>query len=89
MTADRYSKDQKSIIEDFQATFSSVVGRRTLDCIKQQSGFNDRIIPRGIDGIVGTLIDLGNRDLYLFIRDKMLADPNEQVQTTANPEEAE
>ena len=89
MTEDRYSKNQREIIDDFQATFSSVVGRRTLDCLKQQSGYDDRIIPRGIDGIVGTLIDLGSRDLYLFIKDKMLADPNEQVQATANPEKAE
>lgn len=85
MTEDRYSKDQKSIIEDFQATFSSSIGKRVYNYLAQQSGFNDRIIPNG--EITG--FELGRRDLYLFIRDKMLADPNEQVQTSANPEEAE
>ena len=85
MTEDRYSKNQREIIDDFQATFSSVAGRRVYDHLARQSGFNDRIIPNG--ELTG--FELGRRDLYLFIKDKMLADPNEQVQTTANPEEAE
>lgn len=89
MTADRYSKNEKGVIDDFQTVFSTVVGKRVYDCLAQQSGFNHRIIPTGLDGIVGALIDLGSRDLYLFIRDKMLTDPNEQVQTSANPEDAE
>lgn len=85
MTEDKYSEEQKNLIEDYQKVFTSDAGQRVYDHLAEQSKYNKRIIPNGEI----TAFELGQRDMFLFIKDKMGANPNKQVQTNANPESAE
>lgn len=76
--------EQKQIILDYQMTFDTDHGRRVKDDLQKWSGFDDRIVPQGIPDI--TAFELGRRDMFLHIKDKMDADLNEEVQETAESE---
>lgn len=73
---------QRQIVLDYQMTFGSDHGRRVYEDLKKWSGYDDRIIPQG----EMTAFELGRRDMFLHIKDKMDADLNEKVQETSESE---
>jgi len=75
---------QKQLVLDYQTTFDSEYGRRVLDDLQKWSGFNDRIIPMGVPDV--TAFDLGRRDMFLHIKDKLDYKVDKEVQETAESE---
>lgn len=65
---------QKQLIEDCQITFATPHGKRVYEAIRKWSGYEDRIVPTGTPGIVE--FELGKRELFLYIKDKVEADLN-------------
>ena len=76
----------KQLILDYQIVFSSEYGERVLSDLRKWSGYEDRIIPIGIDGLVGAVSDLGRRDMFLHIKDKIDANLDKERQETAESE---
>lgn len=74
--------EQKQVVIDYQTTFDSEFGRRVYKDLKKWSGYDDRILPNG----EMTGFELGRRDMFLHIKDKMDADLNKEVQETAESE---
>lgn len=74
----------KQLILDYQTVFGSEYGERVLADLSKWSGYEDRIIPQGIPDI--TAFDLGRRDMFLHIKDKIDADLDKEVQETAESE---
>lgn len=74
--------EQRQLLIDYQTTFGSDSGRRVYDDIMKWSGYNDRIIPCG--EITG--FNLGRRDMFLHIKDKMETEPDAETQTEAESE---
>lgn len=79
--------NQKQLVLDYKMTFDSEHGRRVLNDLQKWSGFNDRIIPAGVPDV--TAFDLGRRDMFLYIKDKIDADLDKEVQETAETAESE
>jgi len=77
---------QKQLLIDYQMTFGSDHGMRVLEDLQKWSGYDDRIIPVGIDGLVGAISDLGRRDMFLHIKDKLETRPDKEIQETAEGE---
>ena len=69
--------EQRQLAMDFQATFDTPHGKRTYDAIMRQSGYKERILP-GHAQVMG--FDLGKRDLFLYILDKVEADTSQPAQ---------
>lgn len=78
--------EQKQLVLDYQITFDSEHGKRVLDDLQKWSGYNDRIIPAGVPDM--TAFDLGRRDMFLHIKDKIDAELDKEVQETAESEVA-
>jgi len=80
---------QKQLIEDFQLTFGTQHGKRAYEAIKKWSRYEDSIMPNEVQGMME--FDLGRRDLFLQILDKVEADmarmleDDQQAQTQAAP----
>lgn len=77
--------EQKQIIIDYQITFDTDHGRRVKDDLQKWSGFDDRIIPAGVPDVTG--FELGKRDMFLHIKDKIDADLDEERQEIAESED--
>lgn len=69
---------QRQLIIDYQTTFDSDCGRRVFADLRKWSGFDMRIIPHGIPET--TAFELGRRDMFLHIVDKINTDPNKRRQ---------
>jgi len=74
--------EQKQLLIDYQTTFGSDSGKRVRDDIRKWSGYDDRIIPNG--ELTG--FELGRRDMFIYIKDKMETDPDSETQTEAESE---
>ena len=74
----------KQLILDYQITFDTEHGRRVLDDLQKWSGYDDRIIPTGVPEL--TAFDLGRRDMFLHIKDKVDTNLDKEVQQTAESE---
>ena len=73
--------DDKQTVDDYQLTFSPPHGKRVLANIQKWSGFDDRILPQGDCNAVA--FELGKREMFLHILDKLVTDPYEEKQETA------
>lgn len=74
----------RQLIRDYQITFDSDSGKRVYEDLAKWSGYEDRIIPTEFPAITG--FDLGRRDMFLHIKDKVKANLNEGRQQTAESE---
>lgn len=77
----------KQLILDYQTAFGSEYGKRVYDDLSKWSGYEDRIIPQGVPDI--TAFELGRRDMFLHIKDKVEAKLDEERQETVESEEVE
>lgn len=75
---------QKQLVLDYKMTFDSEHGKRVYEDLQKWSGFNDRIIPGDVPAITG--FELGRRDFFLHVKDKVDADLDKEVQETAESE---
>ena len=73
-------ENTRQLVLDYQEVFGTDAGKRVLNDL--DSRMNGRIIPQGMPDC--TAFEVGKRDAYLYIIDKVLADPNMEM-----PEEAE
>lgn len=74
----------KQLILDYQNIFSGDAGKRVKDDLAERFHYNaifELIIKTGPPE--QTAFELGKRDAYLYILDKLTADPNEEQQTVA------
>lgn len=71
--------EQKQLVIDYQTAYDTDSGRRVYDDLMKWSGYNDRIIPNG----EMTGFELGRRDMFLHIKDKIDTDLNKEVQIQA------
>ena len=67
---------RKQLIEDYQEAFTTDAGKRVLDDLNTR--MDGRIVPQGMPDCTG--FELGKRDCYLYIVDKLNADPNADLQ---------
>lgn len=74
----------KQLILDYQEWNGTDAGKRVLSDLK--SRFDIRIIPQGMPDC--TAFENGKRDVYLYIRDKIEADPNQELQEAEEPSPA-
>lgn len=79
MDDEQKQAEDRQLIRDFQITFDSDSGRRVLENLKKWSGYEDRIIPQGVPDV--TAFELGRRDMFLHIKDKIDTDLDKEVQT--------
>lgn len=76
--------EEKQLVIDYQTVFDSEYGRRVYANLMKWSGFNDRIIPQGVPDI--TAFELGRRDMFLHIKDKIETNLDEERQEMAESE---
>lgn len=74
----------KQLVIDYQTVFGSEYGKRVYADLRKWSGYEDRIVPQGTPEL--TAFDLGRRDMFLHIKDKIDADLDKEVQETAESE---
>ncbi len=72
----------KQLILDYQQLAGVDWGKRILSDLK--SRFDVRIIPLGMPDC--TAFEVGKRDAYLYIMDKIEANPNQEIQENAEYE---
>ncbi len=72
------TEEQRQLCMDFQATFDSPPGKRVYAAIKEFSTYEQRYSPNVHPSV--TWCDLGKREMYLFIKDKIKADTSEPEQ---------
>jgi hypothetical protein len=73
------TEEQRQLAIDFQNTFGSEHGKRTLNHIKILSGYDEGIDPKTVSaGMV--MYFLGGREMYLMIKEQMDADTSELAQ---------
>ncbi len=77
---------QKQLVLDYQKMFATDEGRRVYDDLATRLNYRTRIIPMGAPD--ATAFELGKREAFLYILDKIEADLNEQVQEVAEMEES-
>lgn len=75
---------RKQLILDYQQTFGTDAGKRVLDDL--QTRFNFRcsfasIVQCGLPE--HTALELGKREAFLYILDKIEADPSQELQESA------
>lgn len=75
----------KQLVRDYQATFDTPHGKKVFEDLQEQSGFNGRIRPGSNPADTG--FDLGQRDLFLYIKDKV--DTILHIKEAENTEEYE
>ena len=73
--------NQKQIIEDYQTAFATPAGKRVLADLQYRLNYRARIVPMGAPD--ATAFELGKREAYLYILDKIEADPEAKLQTVA------
>ena len=74
--------EKKQLLIDYKITFDSDSGRRVYDDLRKWSGYEDRIVPAGVPDM--TAFELGRRDMFLHIKDKIDANPDEEKQEKAD-----
>lgn len=74
--------EQKQLVEDFQNTFATPHGKRVYNAIMAWSNYKDRILPTGHPGMVE--FELGKREIFLYIMDKVECDLNVVAQQEAD-----
>ncbi len=72
----------KQLVLDYQRLAGVDWGKRILDDLK--SRFDVRIMPVGVPDVMA--FEVGKRETYLYIRDKIEADPDAVVQEVAETE---
>jgi hypothetical protein len=72
----------RQLVLDYQLLFGSDRGKRVLDDLK--SRHNGRIMPTGVPDVMA--FEVGKRETYLYITDKIEADPDAVVQEVAEIE---
>lgn len=72
----------KQLVLDYQHLFGSDRGKRVRDDLN--SRFNGRIMPTGVPDVMA--FEVGKRETYLYIVDKIEADPDAVVQEIAEIE---
>ncbi len=72
----------KQLILDYQQLAGVDWGKRILSDLK--SRFDVRIIPHGMPDC--TAFEVGKRDAYLYIMDKIEANPDQEIQENAEYE---
>ncbi len=65
---------QKQLIEDWQTIAATPAGKRALADLAWRMNYRDRIVPFGQPDV--TAFELGKREAYLYILDKIEANPN-------------
>ena len=73
----------KQLILDYQEVFGTAAGKRVHDDLATQLNFNASFsiaVQSGVPEYTG--LELGKREAYLYIKDKIEADPNAEVQET-------
>lgn len=73
--------EQKQTVIDYQTVFDTEYGRRVYADLMKWSGYNERIVPQGVPEITG--FELGRRDMFLHIKDKLDTNLNEEIQEQA------
>ncbi len=71
---------KKQLVLDYQQLAGIDWGKRILSDLK--SRFDVRIIPQGMPDC--TAFEVGKRETYLYIMDKIEADPNQELQEVAD-----
>ena len=69
-------EELKQLLLDYQEIFSTDAGKRVLADLATR--FDGRIIPQGMPDCTG--FELGKREAFLYIVDKVNADPDQQIQ---------
>ena len=72
---------QKQLIMDYQNTFLSEHGQRVYEDLMFRSGYSTLIPPNDL-----AIYNLGKRDLFMYIMDKVECDINREAQTEAEIE---
>lgn len=80
----KMTDEQKQLVIDYQTVFDTEFGKRVYEDLTKWSGYNDRIIPQGVPDM--TAFELGRRDMFLHIKDKLDANPDDEVQTESESE---
>ena len=70
--------ERAQIIDDFQATFSTPHGQRVYEMLKKKCHYDVEVDCD--DGMILSQIT-GMRNVFVFIKNWMEADPNEKIQT--------
>lgn len=76
--------EQRQLVLDYQITFDTDSGRRVKADLEKWSCFNDRIIPSDQPSLTG--FELGRRDMFLHIKDKLDTRLDIERQETAESE---
>lgn len=72
------TEKQRQLCMDFQTTFDHPAGKRTLQAILDFSTYDQRYNPNVHPSV--TWCDLGKREMYFFVKDKIEADTSEPEQ---------
>lgn len=72
------TEEQRQLCMDFQTIFDSEPGKRALKALVDFSTYEQRYNPNVHPSV--TWCDLGKREMYLFIKDKIEADTSEPAQ---------
>ena len=72
------TEEQRQLCIDFQTLFDTEQGKRVLGALVEFSTYEQRYTP-GVHPSV-TWSDLGKREFFLFIKDKLEADTSELAQ---------
>lgn len=72
------TEEQRQLCMDFQTIFDSEPGKRALKVLVDFSTYEQRYNPNVHPSV--TWCDLGKREMYLFIKDKIEADTSEPAQ---------
>lgn len=72
------TEEQRQLCMDFQAVFDTPIGKRVYAAIKEFSTYDQRYSPSVHPSV--TWCDLGMRNMFLFIKDKVEADTSQPEQ---------
>ncbi len=78
------NEELKQLVLDYQDIFGTAAGKRVMDDMATRFNFRgsfSSIVQCGLPE--HTALELGKREAYLYILDKIEADPNQEVQEVA------
>lgn len=81
------NEKQKQLILDYQEVFGTDAGKRVRSDLETRFYFKDSfeaVIQSGVPEYAA--LQLGKREAYLYIIDKIEADPNQEIQEVAETE---
>ncbi len=80
-------ESQKQLVLDYQAIFKMDAGKRVMDDLADRFNFRGSFASIIMCGLPEhTALELGKREAFLYILDKIEADPNQEVQEVADAE---